>query len=175
LVGLWKNNWKMVAYITEINWYDHWQVAKTTDMQDDVLCKYSYSSKPDKWLFHNDNVSANWSPLVQNCLTTNVTSVLPQPPCFLCLSPAINHLQQLRDTTYEQQKRSNTSTGGACRARHAKQLSAVVQGLRETCEFGGVLIWRHCTLQHKVITGLFTRVKVPNILVLPHITPTACM
>jgi hypothetical protein len=168
------NNWKMVAYITEINW-NHWQVAKTTDMRDDVLCKCSYSSKPDNWPLHHDNVSANWYLLVQNCLTTNVASVLLQPPCFLCLSPATNVLQQLRDTTYGQQKRSNTSTGGACRTRHAKQLSAVVQGLREMCESGRVFIWRHCTLQHKEITGMFTGVRVPNILVLPHITPNACM
>jgi hypothetical protein len=164
-----------MAYITEINWNDHWQVAKTTDMREDVLCKCSYTSKPDHWPLHYDDVSANWYPLVQNCLITDVASVLPQPPCFLCLSPATNVLQQLRDTTSEQQTRSNTSTGGACRTRHAKQLSAVVQGLREMCESGRVLIWRHCTLQHKVITGLFTSVEVPNILVLPHITPTAYM
>jgi len=168
-------NWRMVAYITEINWNDHWQVAKTTDMQDDILCKCSYSSKPDNWLLHHDNVSASWYPLVQKCLTTNVASVLPQPPCFLCLSPATNFLQKLRDTNYEQQKRSNTITGGACRTRHARQLSAVVQWLREMCESGRVLICRHHTLQHKVITGMFTGVRVPNILVLPHITLTPRM
>jgi hypothetical protein len=147
------NNCRMVAYITQINWNDHWQVTKTTDRRDDVLCKRSYSSKHDKWPLHHDNVSAKWSPLVQNCLATNVVSVLPHPPCFLCLCPATNFLQQLRDTTYEQQKRSNTSTGGACKTRHAKQLSAVVEGLRELCENGKVLTWRHCTLQHKVTTG----------------------
>lgn len=166
------NNWRMVAYISEINWNEHWQVAKITDMQKAVPCKYPYTSKPANWLHHHDNVSANWSPLVQNCLTTNVTSVLPQPPCFLCLSLATNFLHRSRDTSYEQQKRSNTSTGGACKRRYAKQLSAAVQGLREFCESGRVLIWRHFTVKHKEITGLFTWVNIPNI---PQIMLTVCM
>ena len=165
------NNWRMVAHIPEINWNEHWQVAKITDMWKAVLCKYPCTSKPAFWLLYHDNVSANWSLLIQNCLTTNVTSVLPQPPCFLCLSSATNFSHQSRDTSYEQQKRSNTSSGGACRRRHAKQLSVAVEGLRVVWEWKGIdLKALHSITQSDY--SLFTWVNIPNI---PHITLTVCM